>query len=83
MNLTIIHMCFKICLLGTSLAVQWLRLHAPHAKDISSIPGQGTKIMLYGAAKNKTKLKKIKITTSKIWFFFSLHYNCEIHPCCI
>ena len=29
---------------GTSLAVQWLRLRAPNARDMSSIPGQGTKI---------------------------------------
>ena len=28
-------------LLGTSLAVQWLRLHTSNAGDIGSIPGQG------------------------------------------
>ena len=28
---------------GTSLAVQWLRLHAPNAGDPGSIPGQGTR----------------------------------------
>ena len=43
----------KICLLnnqlkkkqltlGTSLVVQWLRLHAPNAGGLGSIPGQGT-----------------------------------------
>ena len=30
--------------LGTSLAVQWLRLLAPSAGHMGSIPGQGTKI---------------------------------------
>ena len=29
---------------GTSLAVQWLRLHAPSAGGMGSIPDQGTKI---------------------------------------
>ena len=30
---------------GTSLVVQWLRLHAPSAGGTDSIPGQGTKIL--------------------------------------
>ena len=30
--------------LGTSLAVQWVRLHAANAEGMGSIPGQGTKI---------------------------------------
>ena len=34
---------FKINNRGTSLAVQWLRLHTPHAGDLGSIPGWGTK----------------------------------------
>ena len=29
---------------GTSLVVQWLRLHAPNTGGLGSIPGQGTKI---------------------------------------
>ena len=29
---------------GTTLVVQWLRLHAPNAGDTGSIPGWGTKI---------------------------------------
>ena len=28
---------------GTSLVVQWLRLHAPNARSLGSIPGQGTR----------------------------------------
>ena len=31
--------------IGTSLAVQWLRLQASNAEDSSLIPGQGTKIL--------------------------------------
>ena len=30
-------------LVGTSLLVQWLRLHTPNAGDQGSIPGQGTR----------------------------------------
>ena len=29
--------------MGTSLVVQWLRLHAPNAGGPGSIPGQGTR----------------------------------------
>ena len=29
--------------LGTSLVVQWLRLHAPNTRGPGSIPGQGTR----------------------------------------
>ena len=28
---------------GTYLVIQWLRLHAPNAMDLGSIPGQGTR----------------------------------------
>ena len=31
------------CPWGTSLVVQWLRLHTPNAGDPSSIPGRGTR----------------------------------------
>ena len=30
--------------LGTPLVFQWLRLHAPNARGMGSIPGWGTKI---------------------------------------
>ena len=32
----------KILILGTSLMVQWLRLHAPNAGVLGLLPGQGT-----------------------------------------
>ena len=35
------HIGFKNMSAGTSLVVQWLRLHAPTAEDIDSILGQG------------------------------------------
>ena len=34
----------KMRVLGNSLVVQWLRLHALMAEGLGSIPGQGTKI---------------------------------------
>ena len=53
--------------------VQWLRLHAPNAGGLGSIPGQGTinkshmpqlKI-LHAATKKKKKKKKIPHATTK------------------
>ena len=44
---------------GTSLVVQWLRLHAPNAGSPGSIPGRGTKIpqaMWLGQKKRTKKL---------------------------
>ena len=32
---------------GTSLVVQWLRLHAPNAGGLGSIPGQGTRSRMF------------------------------------
>ena len=42
---------------GTSLVVQWLRLHASTAGDMGSIPGQGTKILHYMQCGQKKKDK--------------------------
>ena len=39
-----IEMAYSKKMNGTSLVAQWLRLHAPEAGDMGSIPGQGTKI---------------------------------------
>ena len=44
--------------LGTSLAVQWLRLQAPNARDTGLIPGWGTKILhatWFGQKKKKKR----------------------------
>ena len=45
--------------LGTSLAVQWLRLRASTAGGMCSISGQGTKILHAHAAWPKKKEKKM------------------------
>ena len=42
--------------LGTSLVVQWLRLHAANAEDACLIPGWGS-CMLHSVVKNLKKLK--------------------------
>ena len=49
--------------LGTSLAVQWLRLCASSAGGVGSIPGQGTKIPHAVLCSQKIKLKKKKDTS--------------------
>ena len=38
---------------GTSLVVQWLRLHAPNAGGMGLIPGRGRSHMPHGTAKKK------------------------------
>ena len=38
--------------LGTSLVVQWLRLHAPNAGGLGLIPGQGTRSHTHAATKS-------------------------------
>ena len=45
-----------LVIFGTSLAVQWLRLHTPSAGGTGSIPDQGTKIL--HAARRDQKKKK-------------------------
>ena len=52
----------KIHHLGTSLMVQWLRLHAPNARDPGSFPGQGTRshmLQLRPSTGNKYVFNKI------------------------
>ena len=44
--------------LGTSLAVQGLRLHFPNTGSTGSIPGQGTKILHGSECGQKKKEKK-------------------------
>ena len=47
--------------IGTCLVVQWLRVHAPNAEGMTSIPGWGTKILhakWYGLKKKKKKKNK-------------------------
>ena len=37
---------------GTSLVVQWVRLHSPNAGGPGSIPGQGTRSHMHAATKS-------------------------------
>ena len=37
---------------GTSLVVQWIRLHAPNAGGPGSIPGQGTRSHMHATTKS-------------------------------
>ena len=46
--------------MGTSLAVQWLRLHASNAGGTGLIPGWGTKIP-HAAGCSQKKKKKIEV----------------------
>ena len=48
----------KEILLGNSLAVQWLGLHALTAKDLDLIPSQGTKISQAFQRSQKKKKKE-------------------------
>ena len=50
-------LCIEKLYLGTSLAVQWLRLHASNAGAAGSTPGQGTKI-LHASWRGQIKKKK-------------------------
>ena len=51
---------------GTSLVVQWLRLHIPKAGDLDSIPGQGTRFrMCQLSPVAEKKKKKTDVTLQK------------------
>ena len=43
----------------TSLAVQWLRLHAPNAADVGLVPGGGTRIQDAMWCNNNSEDKKL------------------------
>ena len=50
--------------------VQWLRLHAPNAGDMSSIPGYGTKIPYasqLGQKKEKKKSSNLWLPVAESW----------------
>ena len=52
---------------GTSLAVQWLRFHTSAAGGMSSIPGQGTKILQAMQYGQKTGGKKASTEIPEVW----------------
>ena len=53
------HFLIKLLNRGTSLAIQWLRLHASTPRGAGSIPGWGTKIPHAATKKFKNKEKKL------------------------
>ena len=50
---------------GTSLVVQWLRVHSSNARGVGSIPGGGTKIL--HAAWPKQKKNQLSIGIADIF----------------
>ena len=52
---------FKITMIGTSLAIQWLGLHASTAGGVGWIPGWGTNVPASHVARPKKKKKKTMI----------------------
>ena len=65
---------FKKADYGTSLAVQWLRLHARNAGTAGSIPGRGTKIPR--ATRRSQKVKRTIINDKKIGCMCVHSYAC-------
>ena len=59
--------CWQRCgergVLGTSLVVQWLRLHALNAGGLGSIPGQGTRSCMLQLRSRMLQLKILHATT--------------------
>ena len=52
---------------GNSLVVQWLRLHTPNARDLGSIPGQGTRSHMLQLSVRMLHLK-IMCAATKSWY---------------
>ena len=57
---------------GTSLVAQWLRLCAPNAGDLGSIPGQGT-IIPHVAQHGQKKIFKKKKRKENVYNEVPLH----------
>ena len=59
----------SIIVCGTSLVVQWLRLHASNAESLGSIPGQGTRshMLQLRPSVNKQINKILKKKTNNLW----------------
>ena len=64
---------FEVHNSGTSLAVQWLKLPLPVQGGVSSIPGQGTKILHALWPKNQNIRNRSNIVTHSIKTFKMVH----------
>ena len=60
MNKATVNIYIYIFVMGTSLMVQWVRLHAPNAGGPGSIPGRGTRSHMHAATKSSH-------ATTKTW----------------
>ena len=60
----------------TFLEVQWLRLDAPNAEGMCSIPSQGTKIPHAAQCGKKKKVANTTVSVSSIVYYY--YYCC----CC-
>ena len=60
---------------GTSLAVQWLRLHAPSAGSTGSVPGRGTKIPHAAWCGQKKTWRQHGGTKMDTLHIVGLHFN--------
>ena len=63
LNFSHLFISHKKIIVGTSLVVQWLKLHASNARDVGSISGRGTKIPHAAQRGQKIKKKKIIVNT--------------------
>ena len=63
--------------MGTSLAVQWLKLHTPSAGGMGSVPGRGTKILHAARSGQKKQKNKKNKYRKKKWIDLFLIPN---HP---
>ena len=63
-------LAFKALRLGTSLAVQWLGLHAFTARGLGSIPGRGTRISQITRRSQKKKWGTLLFHTKQNHFVF-------------
>ena len=55
----------RVLEMGTSLVVQWVRLHTPNAGGPGSIPGQGTRSLMHAATKSSHASTKIPHAAAK------------------
>ena len=71
----------RIDTIGTSLKVQWLRLHAPNAGGPGLIPGQGARSRMLQLKDPRSQIKKPKInkqTKNKNWYYWSTIFKSQL-----
>ena len=68
LSLSVIFWALEIKFVGTSLVVQWLRLRAPNAGGLGSIPGQGIRSRMLQLRPRAAKINlKIKFVVEQAW----------------